>query len=113
MGKTEGSASAEWTTEGSAESLAESTFGRSLISKLEDCVGHDGMVCCFSTLDFTVGHHLHFTDNARKTQNRGSVTWHILWSMIFPKELRGRAHTYMQCNAEPVVSEILFTPFMH
>ena len=32
MGITEGSASAEWTTEGSAEALAEGTFGRSLPS---------------------------------------------------------------------------------
>ena len=31
VGTTEGSASAEWTTEGSAESLAEGTFGRSLV----------------------------------------------------------------------------------
>ena len=32
VGTTEGSASAELTTEGSAESLAEGTFGRSLMS---------------------------------------------------------------------------------
>ena len=32
VGITEDSASAEWTTEGSAEGLAEGTFGRSLIS---------------------------------------------------------------------------------
>ena len=30
VGITEGSASAKWTTEGSAEGLAEGTFGRSL-----------------------------------------------------------------------------------
>ena len=41
MAITEDSASAEWTTEGSAEGLAEGTFGRSLYTDIIDLKGHN------------------------------------------------------------------------